>query len=112
MELKVESQRCTGCRLCEYACSYHHDGEFSAMGSSLMLHRSEKKNYYGLIVKRERDLLLGRPEGTEVLAPGGKVEGAGASSKPILMRSPCDLCEGEDEPFCVQACPKDVLRFV
>ena len=110
MELQIDSWKCTGCRLCEYACSYHHDEELSAMGSSVMVHRNERKNYYGLIVKRDRDLLLGRPEGAEVLAPGGRVEGGGASSKPILMRSPCDLCEDEDEPFCVRACPMGVFR--
>ena len=109
MELTVDSLKCIGCRVCEYACSYHHDGDVSAIGASLMLHRAEKRNYFGMMVKRERDLFLARPEGPEIVAPGEQVEGAGASSKPILMRAPCDLCEDEDTPFCVQACPTDCL---
>lgn len=104
MELLVDSLKCIGCRICEYACSYHHDGDFSAVGASLMLHRMEKRDYFGMMVKRERDLLLARPEGPESVAPGEQVEGAGASSKPILMRAPCDLCEEEDAPYCVTAC--------
>jgi Fe-S-cluster-containing dehydrogenase component len=100
MDLVVDSLKCTGCRICEYACNYHHDLDCSAIGASLMLHRAEKKN-----------LLLARPEGAEVVAPGSQVEGAGASSKPILMRAPCDWCEGEEEPFCVKACPTGCLSM-
>jgi len=111
MELAVDSLKCTGCRVCEYACNYHHDGDCSAIGASLMLHRMEKRNYFGMMVKRERNLLLARPEGEETVAPGEQVEGAGASSKPILMRAPCDGCQDEDAPLCVQACPSGCLSM-
>jgi ferredoxin len=76
-----------------------------------MLHRVEKKNYFGVMVKRERNLLLARPEGVEIVQPGEQVEGAGASSKPILMRAPCDRCEDEPEPFCVKVCPTGCLSM-
>ena len=112
MELSVESLKCIGCRVCEYACNYHHDMDCSPNGASLMLHRAEKRDYFGMMVKREKDLLLARPEGPEVVPPGEQVVGAGASSKPILMRAPCDLCEDEDEPFCVRACPTGCLSVV
>jgi len=111
MEIAVESLKCIGCRICEYACSYHHDGDCSAIGSSLMLHRAEKRNYFGMMVKRERNLLLARPEGPEVVEPGTPVEGAGASSKPILMRAACDQCKDEEEPFCVRVCPTGCLSL-
>jgi len=112
MALKVDSMKCTGCRICEFACNYHQDDSISPIGSSLMFYFEEKKNYYGMMVKREKTLLLGRPEGEQILQPGEQIEGAGASAKPILLRVACDLCEDEDNgPFCVQACPYGVLSM-
>jgi len=106
MELKIEPLKCTGCRACELACSYHHEKELSFMFASIMLYREEGKNYYGIMLKREQDVLLGRPEGVEVMRPGS---GGGASGKPILMRQPCDLCEGSEYAFCVEVCPTGAL---
>jgi len=71
-----------------------------------------KKNYYGMMVKREKTLYLGRPEGDQMLKPGEQIEGAGASAKPILLRVACDHCEEEDNgPNCIQACPYGVLSM-
>lgn len=112
MELKVDSLKCTGCRVCEFACNYHQDESISPIGSSLMFYFEEKKNYYGMMVKREKTLYLGRPEGEQILKPGEQIEGAGASAKPILLRVACDHCEEEDNgPNCVQACPYGVLSM-
>ncbi|MEI6125228.1 MAG: hypothetical protein WCQ99_01610 [Pseudomonadota bacterium] len=112
MPLKVDALKCTGCRVCEFACNYHHDGSISPIGSSLMFYYEEKKNYYGMMVKREKSLLLGRPEGEKMLLPGEQIEGAGASAKPILLRIACDRCEEEDNgPVCIQACPYGVLTM-
>ncbi len=76
------------------------------MFSSIMLYREERKNYYGVMVKRAHDVILGRPEGLEVMQPGS---GGGASGKPILMRKPCDLCEGLNEALCAAICPTTAL---
>ncbi len=108
-EIQIDSLKCTGCRICEFACSYHHDREFSAIGASLLLSREEKINYYGIVLKRQKDLLLGRPEGVEAMTPGAG--GAEAGGKPILMRPPCDLCEGEDTAYCVTSCPTGCLSL-
>ena len=112
MDLKVDSLKCTGCRICEFACNYHQDETISSIGSSLMFYFEEKKNYYGMMVKREKTLYLGRPEGEQILKPGEQIEGAGASAKPILLRVACDCCEDEDDgPLCVRACPYGVLSL-
>jgi Fe-S-cluster-containing dehydrogenase component len=112
MELKVDALKCTGCRICEFACNYHHDDSISPIGSSMMFYQEEKKNYYGMMVKRGKSLYLGRPEGDKVLLPGDKIEGASASAKPILLRVVCDHCEEEEKgPLCIQACSYGVLSM-
>lgn len=109
MELKIEPLKCNGCRACELACSYHHEKELSFMFSSIMLYREEQKNYYGVMLKREHDVLLGRPEGIEVMQPGSS---GGSSGKPILMRPPCDLCKGLEGALCAEICPSMALELV
>jgi Fe-S-cluster-containing dehydrogenase component len=111
MELKVDSLKCTACKACEFACNYHFDGTSSPIGSSIMFSREEKKNYYGAMVKKAKSLLLARPEGPEEIKPGQQIQGASASSKPILLRVACNLCEGEETPFCVRICPQGVFSL-
>ena len=69
MGINIEPLRCTGCRICEFACGYHHDKEFSSIGSSIILYRQEAVNYFGIILKLEVDLLLGRTEGMITFDP-------------------------------------------
>ena len=111
MRIVIEPLRCTGCRICEFACGYHHDEEFSSIGSSIILYRQEGINYFGIILKREADLLLGRPEGVTTFDPSAGEEGdASAGAKPILMRPTCDDCKGLETPLCVLACPTGCLK--
>lgn len=105
----IDTLKCSGCKICEFACGYHRDREFTAMSSSLMLHRNDKKNYFGVILKLDKEIVLARPEGEERLLPGQQA-GEGTSGKPIVMREACDGCEGEEEPYCVLFCPTGCLR--
>ena len=109
MAINIEPLKCTGCQICEFACGFHHDEEFSAIGASLMLYRDEKKNYFGIILKRERDLLLGRPEGVQAMDSSDAGGDDSGSAKPILMRPICDECDGLETPLCVLACPTGCL---
>ncbi len=112
MELVVDPLKCIECGLCELACGYHWDDALSMIGASVVAYRSrEKKNYFGMLLKTEDSLILGRPEGIEIQKIGVTVEGAEAdpSAKPILLREPCDMCEGFDGPLCVQFCPTQAI---
>jgi len=114
VRVKVNPLECTGCALCELACSYHWDEAFTLISSSIMLYRAEeKKDYMGVIVKTEEDLFLGRPEGAAAIKLGELQKsggGGGASAKPILIREACDLCESAGvEPLCVAICPNAAL---
>ena len=81
-----------------------------ALVTHLMLYRDELRDYFGIILKRERDLLLGRPEGSQAVEPGAGSEDDAAGAKPILMRPTCDECDGLDTPMCVLACPTGCLQ--
>ncbi len=112
MALKIEPSKCIECGACELACGYHWDRAFSPITSSIMTYRTrEKKNYFGLILKEEENLVLGRPEGVEVQRIGAVEEGveADASAKPIMLREGCDMCDGFDNLLCVQYCPTGAM---
>ncbi len=113
MAVSIEPLKCNGCCLCEMACSYHRDEAFSLLSSSIMVYRAEeKKNYFGLILKLEDTLLLGRPEGVEEIGISdlqAQAGGGGSSAKPIMIRESCDGCRGRDVPLCAAYCPTGAL---
>ena len=112
MALKFEPLKCTMCGACELGCGYHWDEALSPITSSIMVYRArEKKNYFGLIIKEDENLVLGRPEGVELQRIGSvdDEEEADAAAKPVMLRQACDLCDGSDNMLCVQFCPTGAL---
>ncbi|MBI5375300.1 MAG: hypothetical protein HZA77_07685 [Candidatus Schekmanbacteria bacterium] len=112
MALKVDPGKCIACLSCEMACGYYHDDAFTTLSSSIMIYRgAEKKNYFGIMVKRKDDILIGKPEGIESKKPGSGSSGGSesASAKPILIRPTCDLCANAEEYNCVRFCPTGAL---
>jgi Fe-S-cluster-containing dehydrogenase component len=93
MAIKIDALKCTGCMACEMACGYHRDDGFALLSSCIVAYRTkEKKDYFGVLLKREEDLLIARPEGTEI------------------KREACDLCEEMDlGPMCIKFCPFDAI---
>ncbi|UCE90973.1 MAG: hypothetical protein JSV90_05985 [Methanobacteriota archaeon] len=103
MRLTFQPLACIACDLCEVACSLRRDGVVTPMSSSIILHSEDKANYFGLVLKsRSEGVVLVRPEG---VVSGQESSGGsgGPGAKPILLREPCDLCDGD--PMCVRACP-------
>ncbi|MFZ0134688.1 MAG: 4Fe-4S binding protein [Desulfobacterales bacterium] len=117
MAIKIDALKCTGCMACEMACGYHRDDAFALLSSCIVTYRTkEKKDYFGVLLKREEDLLIARPEGTEIKRIGETEEAStaakqqDASAKPMLLREACDLCEEMDlGPMCVKFCPFDAI---
>jgi Fe-S-cluster-containing dehydrogenase component len=113
MGIIIDAKKCTGCMACEMACGYHRDDGFALLSSCIMAYRTkEKKDYFGVILKREEELVVARPEGTDIKRIGEIQDGcdsakpADASAKPLLLREACDLCEEMDlGPLCVKFCP-------
>jgi ferredoxin len=116
MGIQIDSQKCIGCMACEMACGFHRDDGFAFLSSCIVVYRAlEKKDYFGVMLKEEEDLVLARPEGTERQKIGAGEESgedSDSSAKPMLLREACDLCEDMDQgPLCIKACPVDAITL-
>lgn len=113
MAIRIEPLKCQACHACELGCTFYRDETFSTLWSSIMMIMTEeKKNYFGVVLKKASTIAMGRPEGleearlTELQSSGGE---GGAAAKPIVLRVPCDDCE---EPLCVRFCPSGAIAEV
>lgn len=107
--MNFEPLRCIGCGLCETVCSLNRDSVLTPMTSSIILHIDDKANYFGLVLKTKSEgLVLSRPEGVSTSQqPSGS---GGPGAKPILLREPCDFCDGETK--CAKICPTGCITVV
>jgi Fe-S-cluster-containing hydrogenase component 2 len=125
----VEAIECAGCRVCEMACSYGHEGRFSPSLSRITVIKKDKHGLdYPLYCRQCKACppVSTCPTRSFTKTTGGTFSvdqeaciGCGscvtaciydaikldASSKPLI----CDLCRGE--PECVRRCPTNALRF-
>ncbi len=119
MGIKIDALKCTACMACEMACGYHRDDAFALLSSCIVVYRGrEKKNYFGVMLKEEENLVIARPEGLEIQRIGAVEEAeqgeekaeSDASAKPMLLREACDLCSDlEGGPMCIKFCPVDAI---
>ena len=79
------AEACTGCQICEMACSIHHTGKFSRNQSSIKVRKS----------------IFEQGEGPQITIFYEKTKGNIA----------CDLCNDEESPLCIQFCPENVFRL-
>ena len=117
MGIQIDAQKCIGCMACEMACGYHRDDGFAFLSACIVLYRGrEKKDYFGVMLKEEEELVVARPEGEERKRIGAAEDDTDSSkkgdssAKPMLLREACDLCEEMDDgPMCVKFCPVDAV---
>ena len=76
---------CTGCLICEMACSFHHIRKYSRVHSSIRVNKS----------------VFNPEKGAQIAIFCNEQDG-----NPI-----CDLCDEEDSPFCIRFCPENVLSL-
>jgi Fe-S-cluster-containing dehydrogenase component len=77
-KVTFDTEKCTGCRSCELACSFHHTSAFQPRVSSIEITNNRGKTGF-----------------LATFFTAG-VEGHKA----------CDRCQGLPGPLCVQVCPK------
>jgi len=123
--IRVDADNCNGCRGCEVACSaFHAEPKYSSVNPA----RSRVR----VITHRLKDIWLPvfaggytptECAGRDIYTIDGKEYdecGFCRASCPSrdMFKEPdsglplkCDMCEGEDEPWCVKWCLSDVLVY-
>ena len=129
--LVVDPTLCTGCRQCELACSYEHEGLYSPSLSRIRLVRFEHNSLSVPVACAycERPLCEEVcPTGAMSHEPGkryavvldekcmGCKECVHACPLGVVQMHPakgvamrCDLCKGD--PACVKACPTGAIKY-
>jgi benzoyl-CoA reductase subunit BamC len=123
--IRVDADKCNGCRACEMICSaFHAEPQYSSNNparSRIRVVRDPLKDIYIPVYAgdytpaecagRDRYIIDGKeyeecafcrascPSRTDFKEPD--------SGLPLK----CDMCEGEDEPLCVQWCTVDALVY-
>ena len=128
--IMVDSKKCTGCRICEVVCSFHHEGIFSPSLASIWVVKNEPEGMYTPIVcvQCTRPVCIEVcPEGAIFRSPFGVIivdESKCTGCRACLDACPfaavgfhptkevaliCDLCNGE--PLCVANCIPKALTY-
>lgn len=83
LKLVVHPERCSGCRMCEVLCSFHHTRAFGRKRSSILVKREERKGEFRIVVTHENVGKNGPPS--------------------------CNFCIDEEEALCVKFCSTGAL---
>jgi anaerobic carbon-monoxide dehydrogenase iron sulfur subunit len=124
--------KCTGCRICEYACSMTKTGTFDPSLSRIRVVRIEPVTMTAIacrlcedapcVLACPRNALMQTENGT-IAVDANKCDGCGwcaeACEFGAIVLNPklhlaemCDLCaDREDGPRCVEFCPKEALSL-
>ena len=132
--ISADSDKCVGCQICEYACSFTHEKTFNAVKSRIRVVRNKQTKNLALTCRKCQDpscvaacpkdaLTQSRDTGT-IIVDKDLCNGCGwcieACNYGAIMMHPefkkvyvCDLCQYKsDGPQCVKWCPEEALTVV
>ncbi len=127
-----DSDACTGCRLCEFACALEKTGSFDLELSRIRVASPQPATVISIacqlcetapcVTACPRDALSIRPEDGTIALDKGLCTGCGwcieacdfgaialdSGTKSVVI---CDLCRDLPQPRCVESCPKEALSL-
>lgn len=124
-------EKCTGCELCVYVCSFKHAKSFGSKKSMIQVAHFHPLLHIAVACQHCKDPDCVRVCPTEALSQSEetgviqvdqeKCTGCGwcAEACPYgamdldadtLIAFTCDLCEGEEQPACIESCPGEALE--
>lgn len=121
--IKINADACNGCRACEVVCSgFHASPPYSTINPARSRVRVVRyplddiwvpvfagENAFAECMGRDKYIIDGK-EYEECAFCRAACPSRDAFKEPDSgLPLKCDMCEGEDEPLCVQACLNDVL---
>ncbi len=131
--IACDPEKCVGCQICEYVCSYTKTDEFNTFRSRIRMVREHKILMTAVacrtcenapcVIACPRDALSQDPDTGVIRVDAGRCDGCGwcieACDFGAISINPgtklaeiCDLCEEEEDgPQCVEWCPKDALEL-
>lgn len=130
-KIKIDSNICTGCRVCELSCAFIHTGSFNPENSRIHVEKDEfngKDTPFLCIQCDEKYCIAGCPTNAlsvnnvtgAIVVNENLCIGCGVCAKVCPYKAVrihkrdkkaliCDLCGGE--PECVKRCPVGALSF-
>ena len=123
--IKIDADKCSGCRLCEVVCSaFHSEPKYSSNNparSRIQIIRHPLKDIWLPVfageytpaecMGRDKYIIDGKEYNEcsfcRASCPSRDLFKEPDSGLPIR----CDMCEGEDQPQCVEWCLNDVLVY-
>jgi carbon-monoxide dehydrogenase iron sulfur subunit len=127
-----DTDKCTGCRMCEFACSSARDGTFALELSMIRVMQPSPANVAAVacrfcknapcVAACPRGALTTDSDSSTIKLDKARCAGCGWcvescpfgaivldwSTKTVAM---CDLCLGLPQPKCIEFCPKGALRL-
>jgi anaerobic carbon-monoxide dehydrogenase iron sulfur subunit len=132
--ISADPEKCVGCQICEYACSYTKEKVFSAVKSRIRVVRQDQTKNIAVtcrlcqnpacVAACPKDALSQSPVTGNIVIDKDQCNGCGwcieACNHGAMMMHPetkvvyvCDLCKYKpDGPQCVKWCPEEALTVV